>query len=630
MKTAQEMHFKERNPQETVEYLQSILKKMDIAVEEQILPKSSIGTYSMRVAFHDTDLGSNGKGVSLEYMKASAYAEFLERIQNGHLNPWGWYEVQPGGYCHCPDERQMTAEEIASLAGEQSFLKYYFTYKGLMDVSEEERAREFEKLHRVEFQFGRGKNVYEVRPFYSVRNDRVEYIPYYLYMLHYASNGMCAGNTPYEALVQGFSEIMERHVQKKILKEKTCLPDVPESYLQQFPEIWEKLKTLREIPGIRAYMKDGSFGGKYPVAVLLLVSENTGGFGVKLGCHPDFGIAMERTLTEATQGGDVKEYCGRSWIDFYNRKVDDQANIYNSYKFGQAQYPYELFGDIPDYEFVPAKDVSQKGNQELFEELAEGFLTAGYDILIRDVSYLGFPSYQMLIPGFSELQQETDLMAKVYNTRAYLAPYLAYPEKMTEKTARLLMGVLAYWEDSPMENQMTQIYSVYPPGSFPAEDMRKGWQYLSAMCSVQCGEYGAAAEKMLKVLSFARLIGNAKEDFYRCLYEYLTLRDVGKDHEQAIRYLRVFFHEALCRQVDTYMEDPQKVIEKQYASYDYKGWNQEEKKGECAVWEKIRRRLFQEYEKHTPDQLALSELFRTLQKSFAGKENHELLSGKSL
>ena len=52
-----------------------------------------------------------------------------------------------------------------------------------------------------------------------------------------------------------------------------------------------------------------------------------------LGCHPYFGVAIERTLTEATQGQDLAEYSKRSSVDFTNNHVDEWKNIYNSYKF---------------------------------------------------------------------------------------------------------------------------------------------------------------------------------------------------------------------------------------------------------------------------------------------------------
>ena len=165
MRASQESHYKERNPGETVAYLQNLLRKAGVETEEQLVPKSSIDTYSMRINLRGTELGANGKGVTEAYMRASGYAELVERLQNGHINPWGWYQKHPRGFWHCPDERQLSSAEISQLAGEQSFLQYYFTYKGWMDLSAEERAERFEKLHRVEYQFGHERDSYEARPF---------------------------------------------------------------------------------------------------------------------------------------------------------------------------------------------------------------------------------------------------------------------------------------------------------------------------------------------------------------------------------------------------------------------------------------------------------------------------------
>lgn len=70
-------------------------------------------------------------------------------------------------------------------------------------------------------------------------------MPKSTYTPFYGSNGMCAGNSPEEALVQGLSEIIERVVQRRIFTEKPALPDVPEEYIQQFPYVYEIIQNLR-------------------------------------------------------------------------------------------------------------------------------------------------------------------------------------------------------------------------------------------------------------------------------------------------------------------------------------------------------------------------------------------------
>lgn len=103
---------------------------------------------------------------------------------------------------------------------------------------------------------------------------------------------MCAGNTREEALVQGFAEILERVVHKRILVEKPVLPDIPEACMQKYPEVYEKYLFLRKNSNYDVIMKDCSLGGKFPVAGLVIIEKNTGTYGIKLGCHPDYGMLL--------------------------------------------------------------------------------------------------------------------------------------------------------------------------------------------------------------------------------------------------------------------------------------------------------------------------------------------------
>lgn len=81
MSEIQLMHYKQKTPEETVQFLQDILKNMKVEVTETWQERSSIGTYALRLDFRGTKIGANGKGVSKAYAKASAYAEFFERYR---------------------------------------------------------------------------------------------------------------------------------------------------------------------------------------------------------------------------------------------------------------------------------------------------------------------------------------------------------------------------------------------------------------------------------------------------------------------------------------------------------------------------------------------------------------------
>ena len=85
---------------------------------------------------------------------------------------------------------------------------------------------------------------YFCRPFYSLCDRKVYYLPREVYYPFYGSHGVCAGNSREEALVQGLSEVIERYVQKKIIYGRLSLLDIPLEYLKRFPQTYEMYQEL--------------------------------------------------------------------------------------------------------------------------------------------------------------------------------------------------------------------------------------------------------------------------------------------------------------------------------------------------------------------------------------------------
>lgn len=80
--------YKEESPSSTINNIRSILLEIGIFVTENF--KQNGDFYSCRIEIANEGLeqyhiGTNGKGVSLELAFASAYAEFMERLQNNVL-----------------------------------------------------------------------------------------------------------------------------------------------------------------------------------------------------------------------------------------------------------------------------------------------------------------------------------------------------------------------------------------------------------------------------------------------------------------------------------------------------------------------------------------------------------------
>lgn len=83
--------YKNVEPTETIKRIRKLLDDNDIFVIENGHRKDPVtNVCSCRIILGDDGLrelniGSNGKGMTTKYALASAYAEFMERLQNGAL-----------------------------------------------------------------------------------------------------------------------------------------------------------------------------------------------------------------------------------------------------------------------------------------------------------------------------------------------------------------------------------------------------------------------------------------------------------------------------------------------------------------------------------------------------------------
>lgn len=557
-------HFKDCAPEETVAKLKNILSDMKIEVEEQLILKSSIDTHSMRVLFKGSNFGTNGKGVSEKYCAASAYAELFERYQNDLMIIWKNSHSEKYGFYRAFDECIMSTAEIVSEMN--SFMQFYFEKRNMKDSKFEEKVDAINVVQRMDYWLYQLDGKYVTVPFYSVKNDNVAYLPHNIYSAYYGSNGMCAGNTYAEALVQGLAEIFERVAQKRIFIEKPTLPDIPESYIKKFPLIDKMYQSLQKNENYIYYLKDCSFGGKYPVAALIVISKNTGQFGVKLGCHPNYGIAMERCFTEAAQGRDVYEYSHSSTIDFYNNDVDMDYNICNSFKIGDAQWPYQIFGTDFTYEFVEPKDVLSYNNNDLLKQWLHMLMEDGYDVLIRDVSYLGFPSFHIIIPGLSELQDADDTKFRALQTKLYAHNLLSDVSSITKQNIRYLIAVFDYFKKVLMENRMSEYYPRVLEFDYPAQEIASDMNYMSAMCYAFLEEYHNAASLMLHIYNISeRIYPNTKNTtFYHAVYYYFSAMANLENHEKAMNYLHIFYDDKICEKIYNIFCDKFSIFTKQY------------------------------------------------------------------
>ena len=99
-------------------------------------------------------------------------------------------------------------------------------------------------------------------PYVRQSDQQTVYIPQNIISNLYVSNGMSAGNSQFEARVQGLSEVFERYVKNKIIAEAISLPLIPQEVMARYPSIQASINKLEQ-EGFPILAYDASLGGKY-------------------------------------------------------------------------------------------------------------------------------------------------------------------------------------------------------------------------------------------------------------------------------------------------------------------------------------------------------------------------------
>lgn len=239
---------------------------------------------------------ANGKGMTESYSLASGYAELYERFCNKTFfiaNPY-WIKsymennMKQNHYYFSPDEKILTYEELTA----SPRVTDYFN----LLANDEELAKK-------SIDFITDKKYVGV-PMYNIVDNSILYMDPRLLIRLERTNGMAAGNTIQEALVQGCSELVERLVSESFVFDNDeeriiCHALNLDNILN--PALKEKIDTIKSY-GYDLYIFDLSYNYKLPVLMSLIIDRKSGIIKVNFGSFPIFNIAVERVITELYQG----------------------------------------------------------------------------------------------------------------------------------------------------------------------------------------------------------------------------------------------------------------------------------------------------------------------------------------
>lgn len=428
--------------EDSINYFQQQLDKLDLAVKETSWLNPVPNVWSVHIQNTKCPLCfANGKGASKKAALASALGEYFERLSTNYFFSDFYLgdKAANGEFVHYPSEKWFAIPQDNSLPKgllSPKLMKFY-------DPDHELTATDL-----IDLQSSNGKRGICVLPFLQQSDGKTIYVPVNLIANLYASNGMSAGNTANEARVQGLSEIFERYTKNKIIAEATSLPPIPNQVLNRYPTVLAAIDAL-EKEGFPIYCFDASLGGEFPVICVVLFNPQNGTCYASFGAHPNFGVALERTVTELLQGRSLKDLNVFSPPSFDNDDVADLSNLETHFIDSSGLISWDLFNEKSDYEFVDW-DFSGTTEQE-FANLMAIFDRHQTEVLIMDYQHLGVYACRILAVGMSEIYPPEDLLIANNNMAIHLRELiLTLPHQ--KRTAKELLAVIEQFDDEGLDD----------------------------------------------------------------------------------------------------------------------------------------------------------------------------------
>lgn len=542
--------FKEKSPQDTIIFIRKILNDAGIFTVFEGNDAQFSGAISNRVKLYPSKiLGQNGKGTDELFATASGYAELIERIQNRGLDfRLLSKDVQEyGGFLEFPDEKILSISEI--LAQNDPYLNHIFKTLRLFFPQQKENLLKLlaEKVYK------KNDGTINAVPYVDVFGGRIIYLPFALITLFSLTNGMTAGNTLAEALVQGISEIYERYVESTCIKENLTPPEIPRQYLQENYKLNNLIAQIEAGGNYKISVRDCSLEKNFPVTATIIIDKNSGKFGIKFGCHPSFAISVERTLTEAFQGKTVAEFSNSNFIGTAE-EVGEYHNLFNIIKIGYGFLPPSILTGAPSWNFSQSarNNWESATNAEYLQKLISHVKAQGFNLLIRDSSHMGFKSYHVLIPEIQNILPLNNLRLKEFWTQLKVCESLAHFPRLNEEEESRLLKFLRFKESS-VESSMGISLLHYFIGELMTPEK------ILAYLLLKRGEFEAAANYFQNISDKAA----ADEKFYfDGLSLFAKLMTQGKEISEIHAVIKYLYAPAISARIVEETVDVAKILEK--------------------------------------------------------------------
>ncbi len=341
-----------------------------------------------------------GKGVTPDLAEASAYAELAERLSGGMFYPVFEEQVR----FNIPALYNRTASRFLGFEWLPGYIRAH--------QNELQNPLRIEDLLVNETQLEK-KDVEEIKDSrmaenwvdgYSLLEKKKIKVPINFVAYIHGSNGMAAGNTLEEAVIQASCEIFERHVQIGTIKNEMIVPNIdPQSV--DVPLIREMIDFF-ERKNVSIKIKDLSMSDLFPVVGVLYTNKNLPPDRMEHrimipGASFTKGEGLTRCFTEGMQGR--KSFSApREQLDRPVIPSSRVANLYLLMRCGVSPKDISFLeqGETKQYKRVKTSD-GLLGEIESLKSICSRLNT---DCIVVNQTHpvLDFPVVRVIIPGVSD------------------------------------------------------------------------------------------------------------------------------------------------------------------------------------------------------------------------------------
>ena len=542
--------YKAVSPLDTIHRIRTILHELGLFTTEQYMQNEGM-YYSCRVCISNHNLGkfeigTNGKGMTAEYALASAYAELMERLENRMIV----FGIKFATRYFRQRNDQLTVIYIPELPFR------FFPDESIREISPKEmwhyclqmtpNVAKYKSLDMI----GSENYMMYFADFYNATDDRVDNLPYYLLRMTASSTGLCAGNVPEEAILQGIYEIFERYVLQMIYLQRLTPPTIPFEMFEG-TEIASRLKRLQVETGWSVEIKDCSLGKGFPVIGLLLIDRKKNRYAFRLGADLSPVIALQRCFTETFQGADASERFLQPIVldDNWDIRKEHNKSVVN----GSGRFPRQIFSTYYSWDFETFKLHEQPSYKEDLHYIKQWLGENGYTLYIRDNSFLGFPAYHLFIPGLSEIDAQLydviDELRKDNNDFFKIkSEYRLQSLNREEKEALIsnlnkieLTNIRLFLYNSNAFNNFNRVL-------------------LLALLSYSIGKDDDAYNYMSKFLDEKTKSGAMQDVYYYCVRDVFYANCICKDKDEIVKMLSTLYTNQLVDEVLSDMADRDNIL----------------------------------------------------------------------